>query len=75
MAKGDSEKETIKKLHGAYCKADKWARHHVSVFDPKKYALIHFVNPRETKPRHLPLRSRAGRIFGRLGLLIAAMTK
>ncbi|KAJ5303939.1 uncharacterized protein N7443_003599 [Penicillium atrosanguineum] len=50
MAKGDSERETTKKLRMAYRKADQWARTHASVFDPKKYALVHFVNTREIDP-------------------------
>lgn len=55
MAKGDSEHETIKKLHSACQKADRWARTHASVFDPKKYALVHFVNTQEVDPRYTPL--------------------
>jgi hypothetical protein len=34
MAKGDSERETTKKLKSACQKADQWARMHASVFDP-----------------------------------------
>jgi ribonuclease HI len=56
MAKGDSERETVSKLRKACGKADTWAKRHASVFDTKKYALIHFVNPREAEPRHTPLR-------------------
>lgn len=58
MAKGDSERETIKKLKTACRKADQWAEKHASVFDPKKYALIHFVNTKEVDPQNLPLRLR-----------------
>ena len=55
MAKGDSERETTKKLRSACQKADVWARTHASVFDPKKYALVHFVNTREIDPQYTPL--------------------
>ncbi|KAJ5819485.1 hypothetical protein N7474_005076 [Penicillium riverlandense] len=55
MAKGDSERETTKKLRMAYRKADQWASTHASVFDPKKYALVHFVNNREIDPQYMPL--------------------
>ncbi|KAJ5111866.1 zinc knuckle domain protein [Penicillium alfredii] len=58
MAKGDSEHETLKKLKAACHKADQWAEKHASVFDPKKYALIHFVNTKEVDPQYLPLRLR-----------------
>ncbi|KAJ5766658.1 reverse transcriptase [Penicillium nucicola] len=58
MAKGDSERETIGKLKTACRKADQWAGRHASVFDPKKYALIHFVNTKEVDPQYLPLRLR-----------------
>ena len=55
MAKGDSERETTNKLRSACQKADVWARTHASVFDPKKYALVHFVNTREIDPQYTPL--------------------
>ncbi|KAI3184976.1 hypothetical protein DTO027I6_9891 [Penicillium roqueforti] len=55
MAKGDSERETIKKLGAACRKADQWAEKHASVFDPKKYALVHFVNTKEIDPQYTPL--------------------
>ena len=55
MAKGDSERETTQKLRSACHKADLWARTHASVFDPKKYALVHFVNTREIDPQYTPL--------------------
>jgi hypothetical protein len=55
MASGDSEGETIKKLKSACQKADQWARTHASVFDPKKYALIHFVNTEELDPQFTQL--------------------
>ncbi|KAJ5144460.1 zinc knuckle domain protein [Penicillium atrosanguineum] len=55
MAKGDSERETTKKLISACQKADVWAKTHASVFDPKKYALVHFVNTREIDPQYTPL--------------------
>ncbi|KAG0158417.1 hypothetical protein PDIDSM_5931 [Penicillium digitatum] len=32
-----------------------WAARHASVFDPKKYALIHFVNPESGGEEHTPL--------------------
>ncbi|KAI1829300.1 hypothetical protein DTO027I6_9813 [Penicillium roqueforti] len=43
MTKGDSERETIKRLRATCRKADQWAEKHASVFDPKKYALVHFL--------------------------------
>lgn len=55
IAQGDSERETIKKLRSACQKADQWARTHASVFDPKKYALVHFVNTQEVDPQYTPL--------------------
>jgi hypothetical protein len=55
MASGQTERETIKKLRGACRKANQWAKRHASVFDPKKYALIHFVNPKEMDPEYTPL--------------------
>ena len=55
MAKGDSERESTKELRVACRKADQWARTHASVFDPKKYALVHFVNTREIDPQYTPL--------------------
>ncbi|OQD72542.1 hypothetical protein PENANT_c238G09961, partial [Penicillium antarcticum] len=55
MTKGDSERETIKKLRAACRKADQWAEKHASVFDPKKYALVHFVNTREVDPQYTSL--------------------
>ncbi|KAJ5552062.1 reverse transcriptase [Penicillium frequentans] len=45
MATGKMEKQTISKLEKACEKARIWARRHASVFDPKKYNLIHFVPP------------------------------
>ncbi|KAI1829205.1 hypothetical protein DTO027I6_9898 [Penicillium roqueforti] len=51
MAKGDSERETTKEITTACRKADQWARTHASVFDPKKYALVHFVNTRDSRDR------------------------
>ena len=56
MAKGDSEHETTRKLRSACRKADQWAKMHASVFDPKKYALVHFVNTREVDPQYTALR-------------------
>jgi hypothetical protein len=50
MVKGDSEHENIKKLRSACQRADQWARTHASIFDPKKYALVHFVNTQEVDP-------------------------
>ncbi|KAJ5111870.1 reverse transcriptase [Penicillium alfredii] len=58
MSKGDSERETTRKLKEACRKADQWAEKHASVFDPKKYALIHFVNAKEVDQQHTPLRLR-----------------
>lgn len=55
MAKGDSERETIRKLRLACQKADQWAKTHASVFDLKKYALVHFVNTQEVDPQYTPL--------------------
>ncbi|KAJ5110838.1 zinc knuckle domain protein [Penicillium argentinense] len=55
MTKGDSERETIRKLKTACGKAEQWARKHASVFDTKKYALVHFVNTKEVEPRYTPL--------------------
>ncbi|KAJ5809035.1 reverse transcriptase [Penicillium pulvis] len=45
MATGKMERHTISKLERACEKARIWARRHASVFDPKKYSLIHFVPP------------------------------
>jgi hypothetical protein len=58
MAKGVSESETTKKLRTACRKADQWARTYALVFDPKKYALVHFVNTQETDPQYTPLSPR-----------------
>ncbi|KAJ5100018.1 zinc knuckle domain protein [Penicillium argentinense] len=55
MTKGDSERETIRKLKTACGKAEQWARNHASVFDTKKYVLVHFVNTKEVEPRYTPL--------------------
>ncbi|EED13497.1 reverse transcriptase, putative [Talaromyces stipitatus ATCC 10500] len=46
MAAGHSENETITKLQCASATADQWALRHASIFDKKKYQLIHFMNPR-----------------------------
>jgi ribonuclease HI len=46
IASGHTESETIGKLQKASAIADQWALRHASVFDKKKYQLIHFVNPR-----------------------------
>ncbi|EEA25056.1 reverse transcriptase, putative [Talaromyces marneffei ATCC 18224] len=46
MATGRTEQETVRKLQKASGIADQWATRHASVFDRKKYQLIHFVNPR-----------------------------
>lgn len=56
MAKGDSERETTRKLKEACRRADQWAEKHASVFDPKKYALVHFVHTKEIDPQYTPLR-------------------
>jgi hypothetical protein len=55
MTSGQTERETIKKLRGACRTANQWAKLHASVFDPKKYALMHFVNPKEKDPEYTPL--------------------
>ncbi|KAJ5543315.1 zinc knuckle domain protein [Penicillium sp. DV-2018c] len=55
MTTGDSERETIKKLKAACRKANQWAEKHASIFDPKKYALVHFVNTKEVDPEYTPL--------------------
>ncbi|KAG0157076.1 hypothetical protein PDIDSM_4260 [Penicillium digitatum] len=49
------EHETISKLQKACQYADAWAARHASVFDPKKYALIHFVNPGSREEGYTPL--------------------
>lgn len=56
MAAGHSENETVGKLQDASATADQWALRHASVFDKKKYQLIHFVNPRSNlAPRRQPI--------------------
>ncbi|RAO74375.1 uncharacterized protein BHQ10_010387 [Talaromyces amestolkiae] len=56
MAAGYSERETIKKLERASATADQWALRHASVFNRKKYQLIHFVNPRSgLQPQKQPI--------------------
>ncbi|KAJ5146182.1 zinc knuckle domain protein [Penicillium bovifimosum] len=50
-----SERETIKKLKAACRKADQWAEKHASIFDPKKYDLMHFVTTKEVDPEYTPL--------------------
>ncbi|EKV14892.1 Reverse transcriptase, putative [Penicillium digitatum PHI26] len=52
---GKDEHETISKLQKACQYADAWAARHASVFDPKKYALIHFVNPESREEGYTPL--------------------
>jgi hypothetical protein len=59
MVKGDSEHENIKKLRSACQKADQWARTHASIFNPKKYALVQFVNTQEVDPQYTLLSPRA----------------
>lgn len=49
MAEGRTEEESIEKLHEACRHADQWASKHASVSDPKKYALVHFINPNPPK--------------------------
>jgi ribonuclease HI len=46
IRQGPWKNETIEKLQRASATADQWALRHASVFDKKKYQLIHFVNPR-----------------------------
>jgi hypothetical protein len=56
ITEGTTEKENIRKLQIASQRADLWARRHASVFDHKKYKLIHFVNPNANiQPRHTAL--------------------
>lgn len=56
MTTGASEEANIRKLDRACSVADEWARKHASVFDTKKYKLVHFVNPRSaTEPRYTPI--------------------
>jgi ribonuclease HI len=51
MATGMNEHDTTTKIEAACAQADTWARQHASIFDTKKYQLIHFVNPRsEVQP-------------------------
>jgi hypothetical protein len=45
MATGRTEGQNIIKLQRACGKSIQWAKRRASVFDPKKYALIHFVPP------------------------------
>ncbi|KAJ5159355.1 reverse transcriptase [Penicillium coprophilum] len=52
---GRDEQENISKLQRACQYADTWAARHASVFDPKKYALIHFVNPEGGGEEYTPL--------------------
>lgn len=57
-AAGHTEQETIQKLQHASGIADQWALRHASVFDRKKYQLIHFVNPRsgiQAQKQHIQL--------------------
>lgn len=56
MATGPSEQANIARLEQACAKADRWAETHASVFDKKKYALVHFVNPLANLAKaHTPL--------------------
>ncbi|RAO68551.1 uncharacterized protein BHQ10_004563 [Talaromyces amestolkiae] len=56
IAAGYSENETIEKLQHASAIADQWALRHASVFDKKKYQLIHFMNPRsDLTPNSQPI--------------------
>jgi hypothetical protein len=53
---GTTEEENTRKLQAASQRADLWAKRHASVFDHKKYKLIHFVNPKaDTQPRYTAL--------------------
>ncbi|KAJ5901429.1 reverse transcriptase [Penicillium tannophilum] len=49
MATSKTEQQNISKLEKACGKAGIWASRHASVFDPKKYNLIHFVPPERQK--------------------------
>ena len=49
MAIGHTEQETVQKLLRAHDIADQWALRHASIFDRKKYQLVHFVNPRSAR--------------------------
>jgi Reverse transcriptase (RNA-dependent DNA polymerase) len=61
MAAGTTELEMTTKLEWASGIADDWAKRHASIFDTKKYKLIHFVNPRSTtKPAFRPIRLQDG---------------
>lgn len=63
MTVGASEEANIEKLQRASLQADDWARRHASVFDIKKYKLIHFVNPRSSiQPKYTPLELSGTRI-------------
>ena len=63
IAAGYSEDETIEKLQRASAIADQWALRHASVFDKKKYQLVHFVNPRSgLTPNSQPITLQDGTI-------------
>jgi len=56
ITEGKTEEENIRRLQAASQRADLWARRHASVFDHKKYKLIHFVNPKsDIQPRFISL--------------------
>lgn len=56
MATGQSERDNVDQLEGACHIADCWATTHASIFDKKKYSLIHFINPQSTVQKaHTPL--------------------
>jgi ribonuclease HI len=56
LTTGASEQANVRKLNRACGKADEWARKHASIFDTKKYKLVHFVNPRSsTEPHYTPI--------------------
>lgn len=50
MATGQSEQANVARLREAYSRADRWAEIYASVFDKKKYSLVHFVNPLANLP-------------------------
>lgn len=56
ITEGKTEEDNIRRLKAANEWADLWARRHASVFDHKKYKLIHFINPNtDVQPRHTAL--------------------
>lgn len=54
------EKYNIRKLQNVCEAAGQWAKRHSSVFDVKKYSLIHFRHPELGEPRCTPLPLQTG---------------